>query len=74
MFYNKNLFQIFQDILEGCRTTIVNGNYFCDVVKERQDCEWDGIEDPDQYRGVLDKLPPWDGPWRHGRTKKSFLN
>ena len=19
-------------------------------------------------RGVLDRLPPWDGPWRHGRT------
>ena len=19
-------------------------------------------------RGVLDRLPPWDGPWKHGRT------
>ena len=54
--------------MEGCRTTIVNGNYFCDVAKERHDCDWDGLEDPEQYRGVLDKLPPWDGPWRHGKT------
>ena len=48
---------------------MVNGVYQCNVDKERQECSWDGAEDPDQYRGVHDQLPPWDGPWKHGHTK-----
>ena len=49
-----------------------NGIYQCSVNKEREDCVWEGGdgEDPDQYRGVLDALPPWDGPWRYGQTRK----
>ena len=49
-----------------------NGIYQCSVNKEREDCVWEGGdgEDPDQYRGVLDTLPPWDGPWRYGQTRK----
>jgi len=71
-FFNGWQDGLIDEILEGCRTHVDNGIYQCSVNKEREDCVWEGGdgEDPDQYRGVLDTLPPWDGPWRYGQTRK----
>jgi len=61
---------LMDDLIEYCRTHEDGMATQCNIAKNRVDCPWEGAEDPDQYKGVLDQLPPWDGPWRYGQDKQ----
>jgi len=53
--------------IEYCRTNSDGFATQCGAIAEKHpvDCPWedDFHHDQEQFRGILDELPPWDGPW-----------